>query len=363
MRVTLLSLEWPRDAHTGGVARYALRLAERLREHVELTVITREGATEVDGVKMLCIEASDSRWRRYYGAPLHLQPIIDRSRPDVIHSFGDDWAIRNNAPMVRTFLGSALGEAKSSRGLRSANHLVLSALEHYGSRLADYRIAIGADSAAEFRCDTVMPPISPIEPIAHPKTPGPSVVFVGSYRGRKRGALVERAVKAAGNALGSPVRLTVFGPIEDRLHWGPEVEHRDGASDSEVREAISEAWLLASPSKYEGFGIPMFEALALGTAVVATPNPGSGYISSILGNSSFMDLVGDAEFEHQILRRLESPPRASCEDEARRQAAVATLLSAADTSRLVHSIYPEAIARFSGVGSREQRASVLPKRN
>jgi glycosyltransferase involved in cell wall biosynthesis len=64
------------------------------------------------------------------------------------------------------------------------------------------------------------------------------------------------------------------------------------------------AWVYASPSTYEGFGLPYVEAMACGTPVVATPNPGS---QEVLGGGQFGRLVADAMFADTVRRLLVDP--------------------------------------------------------
>jgi glycosyltransferase involved in cell wall biosynthesis len=49
-------------------------------------------------------------------------------------------------------------------------------------------------------------------------------------------------------------------------------------TDAELLELYKRAWAFCLPSAYEGFGMPYAEAMAVGTPVVATPNPGARYV-------------------------------------------------------------------------------------
>ena len=86
--------------------------------------------------------------------------------------------------------------------------------------------------------------------------------------------------------------------------WGaslPGVSYHTGVSDEELAALYRRAWVYASPSTYEGFGLPYLEAMACGTAVIATPNPGS---CEVLGDGAYGRLAGDAEFGRAILALL-----------------------------------------------------------
>lgn len=288
LKVVWLCLEWPSASHSGGVARYSYRLAAEVARLVGLTVITEDGGEPVEGAEMLFLPRARSRLARYYGQPFRLRRVLKQIPDiDVVHAFGDDWAVgRGRWRHVRHFLGMSLSEARSSRGMRKLNHYVLALLEKVSQWRADYRIGIGPESCEAFHCHALMPPVVAIRPTGIPKTSEPSVVFIGSFLGRKRGRLAEAAVQQAERRLGKPIQLTVFGPADDAPRWSDTTVYRAGSTDEDVRAAIESAWALLAPSSYEGFGIPIYEGLALGTAVIATPNPGSTYQSSLLAGPS-----------------------------------------------------------------------------
>ena len=132
------------------------------------------------------------------------------------------------------------------------------------------------------------------QPMPREKTAEPSIVFVGTREGRKRGAFLlevfQRIVRPA-----HPDAILMFvGPPGPPV---PGVSYHTGVSDAELASLYRRAWLYASPSTYEGFGLPYLEAMACGTAVVATPNPGS---REVLGDGEYGRLVDDAAFGPMI---------------------------------------------------------------
>ena len=74
-----------------------------------------------------------------------------------------------------------------------------------------------------------------------------------------------------------------------------------GIDDSQLAALYRRAWLCVSPSSYEGFGLPYIEAMACGTAVVATPNPGS---REVLGDAHPACLPADEAFGQTVLELL-----------------------------------------------------------
>ena len=344
MRVTFICLEWPHSGHVGGVGRYAHRLASSLVAvpGIDLAVVTFDGGDPVPGASMHFIPRPSGRVSRFYGAPLRLRGVVTQTDPDVVHSFGDDWAlpVTTRAPLVRTFLGSALSEARSSSGLRKLNHYVLAVTEYISQRRSAYRIGIGPESFGSFHCQLLMPPVVPVEGgLRPPKTAEPSVVFIGSHGGRKRGSLVEDAVAAAGSQLDQRPSLTVIGPRSDAHRWSPGTVHVADASDEEVADVVARSWALMAPSSYEGFGIPAFEALSLGTPVIASSNPGSEYLRSLTRPAGALEVVADEDLESSLERRLRRGPKLDENEERGRREAVEALLRDASVARLVHDVY------------------------
>jgi glycosyltransferase involved in cell wall biosynthesis len=88
------------------------------------------------------------------------------------------------------------------------------------------------------------------------------------------------------------------GPAGPEL---PGVTYHTGVTDDGLAGLYRRAWVYASPSTYEGFGLPYLEAMACGTPVVATPNPGS---IELLGDGQFGLLAKDDDFADAVLSLL-----------------------------------------------------------
>jgi phosphatidyl-myo-inositol alpha-mannosyltransferase len=82
----------------------------------------------------------------------------------------------------------------------------------------------------------------------------------------------------------------------------PGVSYHTGVSDAALAALYRSAWVYASPSVYEGFGLPYLEAMACGTAVVASPNPGS---REVMADGCGM-LVDDEQFGTALVDVLSS---------------------------------------------------------
>ncbi|MDQ3170661.1 MAG: glycosyltransferase family 4 protein [Acidobacteriota bacterium] len=207
---------------------------------------------------------------------------LDFSRFDVIHAQGDDQFIRHaGRPVVRTLHGSSLDEAKANglRGL-SPKHLLLHAWFYQGELIASMRAdAVAGVSAAAGRhvprsIDVIPNGVDAgaFAPDGTPKSTAPSILFVGELDSRKRGRwLVQQFVERVRPRLPS-AELWLVSPDSAE---GPGVVSLGPLDDAALRDRFRRAWVMCLPSTYEGFGRPYVEAMAAGTAVVASSNPGA----------------------------------------------------------------------------------------
>jgi len=345
IRVTWLALEWPREGqHAGGVGRYVKRLAERMKDLVDLTVVVYEGAEPVAGVRFVTIPVPRGRVDRYYKGAYISRNAVASTGADLVHAHGDDFLLRRGVPIIRSFYGSSWEEAKTSNGLRKLNHAVLAIGEVRSQRRSVLRLGIAPESVERFRCDYIVPPYLRADVSEAERNPAdlPTVVFIGSFDGRKQGRLVQDAVQAMRNS-GREVRLIVVGPDADASSWEPWVDHRSGLSDSGVSKVLDEAWVLASPSLYEGFGIPILEGLDHHLQVVAFPNPGSEFLFRTAMPDIPLTLARSEEFARELAAAVSlGPLLGSAQREAADQ--LVDAISRQGSPERLLSIYEDALA-------------------
>ena len=125
--------------------------------------------------------------------------------------------------------------------------------------------------------------------------------------------------------------------VSHRGDAAPGVVFHTGLADLELAALYRRAWVYASPSTYEGFGLPYVEAMACGVPVVATPNPGS---LEVLGGGQYGRVVDDAGFSETVVHLLgDGQARAALVDAGLERAADYGLERTLDEyERLVHAL-------------------------
>jgi phosphatidylinositol alpha-mannosyltransferase len=215
----------------------------------------------------------------------------DFSAFDVLHAHGDNFLLWRKHPQVRTFHGSAYDEARAARTLtRKMFFHAVDILERVGARIADHNVGVSSVTKKRLRLvETIIPcgvDVSAFRPGV--KSDHPTVLFVGTNGGRKRGQwLAEMFVREVRSKIPN-AELLMVSDVDVRLDG---VRFLGRVSLERLTELYASAWVFCLPSTYEGFGVPYIEAMAAGTAVIATDNPGA---RDVLADGTYGLLPDDA---------------------------------------------------------------------
>ncbi len=232
----------------------------------------------------------------------------DFSGFDVIHAQGDNQFIsRHRPPLVRTMHGTALAEAwfngvlgKSPK--RFALHMFFYAMECLADLRADRVVTVSAETQHFYpRAHAVIPngvDLAAFAPGGVPKSTAPSVIFVGEVASRTRG---QTSIDVMARAVVPRVpgeELWLVSPDGVDRPW---IRTFRGIDDAALADLMKRAWVMCLPSAYEGFGRPYIEAMAAGTAVLASPNPGA---REVLRDGRDGVIAPDADLGDALVRLL-----------------------------------------------------------
>jgi glycosyltransferase involved in cell wall biosynthesis len=166
----------------------------------------------------------------------------------------------------------------------------------------------------------------------------PYFLYAGMLEARKNVAEIISAWLALRRCC--DVDLVLAGPHREEMHIAPlpGLKRRGVVSESELAALYSGAIALVYPSLYEGFGLPVLEAMQCGTPVIISSDP------------ALVETAGDAGIDEARAGGLEQAMRSLlenpdlCEEMRSRSLRRAAQFSWERTARATHAVYRSMVA-------------------
>ena len=273
---------------------YVSELLRELPPHLDgirLAAVTRRPDLVPEGVEPVGLDSRSQPLRMAVRLPLALR----RSKPDLahfLHVIPPAWRGRSvltvqdlsfeRFPDVMSRLDRFWFRAFVPRSARRADRILTGSESTKQDLVERYGIAPEQVAVTPYGVDASFAPEGPR------REDSPYVLFVGALQTRKNPDLALRALAAGDSAL----RLVLAGPdrgLQPKLHalaaelgLTERVEFAGHVSRGDLAALYRGAEVLLFPSIYEGFGLPVLEAMASGTPVVTT------------SSSSIPEVAGDA---------------------------------------------------------------------
>jgi phosphatidylinositol alpha-mannosyltransferase len=301
MKIAMTSLYLPGGSKIG-VGYQVHHMANQLvqRGH-SVTVYSQCGPGE-DALYEACLVQPGKRWRTF-GFAWDLREV-DFSGFDVLHAHGDDWFLwgRKRPRHIHTYHGSCLAESGHQINFRERVRMLALAACEYGSLgLCDESVAVSEGTRVYIPGIRHVIPngveLRQFYPSAE-KADRPTCLFVGALQGRKRGKLLVELFQK--EVLSELPNASLWAVCDEPVE-GKGVEWFGRVSTALLCELYRRAWVFCLPSSYEGFGVPYIEAMASGTAVVATPNRGA---LEVLQNGTCGIISGEERLGRRLIQVL-----------------------------------------------------------
>jgi glycosyltransferase involved in cell wall biosynthesis len=307
-----------------------LRALPSVAEDLRIAAIARDAALVPDGVEPIVLRARSQELRMSVGVPR----LLRRLRPALAH-FVHSLPLHCPSPAVLTVQDLSWERDPSVFGFWDL--LTFKIFVRRSVRRARHVFAISErtkrDLVELYRTPAAKITVTPLapDPAFRPAQEHDSfLLFVSAIEPRKQ----PLAAIDAANAVGR--KLVVVGPPKDAdlaaelTRRGADV--RGYVPKDELVRLYQSAACLVFPSRYEGFGLPVVEAMACGTPVVAAPEPA---LEEVAGDAAIFtdDLAGG------VRRALAERERLSAAGLERAKA-----FSWRETARLTADVYRRMLA-------------------
>jgi len=292
-------------------------------EGLRVAAVTRRPDLVPAGVEPIALRARSQELRMAFALPR----LLRRVRPALAHFLHvvPPWC---PCPAVLTI--QDLSFERDPSVLRPWERLVFRRFVPWSVRRAARVLAISertkADAAELYGVEAVVTPLGVDGSFAPGAAPDSYLLLVGSVEPRKNPLAAAEAAREVGRP------LVVAGPVRDealaRELRARGADLRGYVAKDELARLYRGAACLVFPSRYEGFGLPLVEAMASGTPVVAAPDAA---LREVAGNAAvFVEpaALADgvrralAERERLVAAGLERVRRFTWEETARRTVAV-----------------------------------------
>ncbi len=310
MRIAVDGSAIPRQMAGAGVYTYQLvrALAETAGAH-QLTVFARRGlfdelAAEQPRLQVIHIDQS-SRAARLAWEQTRLPSLLRRHEIDLLHSPHHHTPLATRRPRVVTFHDVTF--LVLPERYPAARRLYMATVTRASARVADTIITpsqtvrrdvidrLGVpDERVVTIPDAAGPQYVPVEDESaldrlrqQYQLPGRYILSIGSLEpGKNRGRLIQAYAGLEGAGVDCPLVVAGLpawryeGDYEQAQQLGQgQVRFLGYVPDGDLPALYSAATLLAFPSLYEGFGLPVLEAMSCGTPVVTANVAGTAEIA------------------------------------------------------------------------------------
>ncbi len=304
---------------------YVRELLRALPRDLDLAAVTRWPELVPEGVRPIELRVRSQELRMAFMLPR----LLRRLRPRIAHFVH---AVPPGCPCPTVLTVQDLSFERDPSVMGAKDRAIFKAVVPWSTRRAARILAISErtrdDLVELYRIPAEKITVTPLgaDPDFRPGDGGHDgyLLYVSAIEPRKDPLAAARAAKAVG------LPLVAVGPPKDsalvRALREEGANVRGYVEKDELVRLYQRAACLVLPTRYEGFGLPVVEAMACGTPVVARPDAA---LREVAGEAAVLtDDVAEgvrtalAERERLVAAGLERAKLFSWEDTARRTAAV-----------------------------------------